>query len=137
MALATDIETALFNAVYAFIATLNPALPYEMPNRTLDPPEDGKYLVISLFKNDTDNIAWSTPSMYQGILQIMINWPVNAGSGEMTDLADLIVAYFRKGTVFRYGSAVVKIEVEPSVLSLLQDGHKAQIPVSVRYRCFG
>lgn len=138
MSVNADIETALFDAVYQMFEddTVLFDLPYSMPNRVIDPPENGRYIRVSHFRNNQQNYAWRNGTVYPGILQFILVDRVDVGTGEATELCDLIASHFPKGRQLLSGDVVVKIEVEPEVLSVLQDGHKIEIPVSIRYRCY-
>lgn len=138
MGVNADIETALFDAVYAMFnddAVLG-AIPYSMPNRVINPPESGRYIRVDLFRNNNRNYAWGNGTVYPGILQLMVVDQVDTGTGETTALCDLIVSYWPKGRELQSGGVRVQIEVEPDVLSPVQDGHKTETPVSIRYRCY-
>lgn len=137
MGIQYDIEEALSAAVIAMFSD-DPdlsAIPYALPNRVLDVTIERK-VVVSLLRNNQNNYAWDQGTEYPGILQFMLSDGPNKGTTELTGIADKIVSHFPKGRIIRYGAAVVKIEVEPEILGVVQDGHKAELPVSVRYRCF-
>lgn len=132
----TEIENAIIAAVEA-MANAAPFtnIPFEYPNRKLDPTPENYVQVVQL-RNNQRNYAWGEGTVYPGILQLNVVGAVDQGTGPLLDLCDAIVATFPKGRDMRSGGLVVKIEVEPEVLSTLQDGHKATVPVSIRYRCF-
>jgi len=138
MAVNTDVENALFEAVYSMFNDdpILGVIPYSMPNRKIDPPETARYIRVDHFRNNNQNYAWGSGTVYLGILQLTLVDQANVGTGEATELCDRIASHWPKGRELRSGAAIVKIEVEPDVLSPLQDGHKNETPVSIRYRCY-
>lgn len=136
MTINVNIETALLKAVETMSAHADfTGIQFQMPNRVLDPTPD-RYVMVTVFRNDQQNYAWSTGTVYPGILQLMVVDRIDRGSIPALEIADKIVSRFPKGRILTEGVATVKIEVEPEVLTPVQDGHKTQVPVSVRYRCF-
>lgn len=138
MAINTDIENALSDKTTLLGTLFTPPILIELPNNAITPPDHGVWLKVIHLKNTVANNGWGdTDEEHPGIWQIMVTHRPNEGSIPAMTIADVIVAHFAKGTILRSGVAIVKIEEKPSVLSLLEDGHKIELPVSIRYRCFG
>lgn len=137
MGIHIDIENALSDHTTALAVALGGSIPVQLPNNKIDPPESGVYLTVEHFKNATGNFGWENDTTeYPGIWQITIVHLPDRGAIPLMTLADAIANFFPKGSILRSGSAAVKIEEKPSVLSALTDGQKTELPVSIRYRCF-
>lgn len=135
MSIHVDIENALSDKTSAVALAL--ALQVTLPNRVGNPPESGVYLECAHFKNTTTNRGWGNDATeYPGIWQITVVHGPDIGAIPLMQIADAIADAFPKGLILRNGSAQVKIEEKPSVLSALTDGQKTELPVSIRYRCF-
>lgn len=132
----TDIVRALNNHLKTMLFA--PALPIEFPRVKFATP-DGRYLRVKHFPNQNTNlfVGSDDPTMHQGIYQVSLIETEQQGEAAAVEICAAIVAHFAKGTELRDGSAVVKIEEKPSLLSPLESGQNSEFAVSIRYRCYG
>lgn len=134
-------DEAIYKALAARTATLATALGLTVsyPNVAFDvPTDDARYLEVKHFPNGTTDFAWNnSPSVHIGIWQVALIDPKQLGSVAALAICDDIAEHFARGTWLEETGTIVKIDGKPSVMGLIQDGHKATYPVSIRYRCSG
>ena len=135
--IATDIAKALLEKVEAVCDTLGFGVPLrDMPNvgfKTPDSPTT--YIEVRLFRAEKESPLWGPGGPNDGILQISVVDYQQEGEIPPLAVCEKIAAAFPKGLALEYGSALVRILRDPSILSAIQDGQKATYPVSIRYRC--
>lgn len=134
--LPADLSKALMEKVVAVGGALGLSIAFPDVTFTVpDKPE--RYLEVTHFRNDAQSPMWDESSVYSGILQIGLVSYMQQGELPELEICGKIAKAFRKNTVLNYGEAVVRISASPSILSVLQDGHKATYPVSIPYRTSG
>lgn len=134
------IEASIQAALFARAASLVlvPAMPVSWPNLSFTPPASKKYLRVSHLPNTTDRlfVGDTDPHQHQGILQIMVCWPLNAGETAPREIAGLIANHFPAGLLLHSGGVKVKITKRANIASALITTTELQIPISVSYQAF-
>lgn len=135
-ALVSDITRALLDKAQAVCETLGYAGLIDMPDVGFKVPDQPtKYIEVRIFRNDKVSPLWGPGGANVGFLQISVVAFEQEGEIPPTVLCDQIAAAFPKGSKLEFGSALVRISRDPSILSAIQDGQKATYPVSIRYHC--
>ncbi len=129
------IELAFIERIEALALTLN--LPIAHNNATFDPPEDGRYLELRHLPNTPVNfyLGFETGG-YRGIYQVNVFVGKDDGTFIGTDYAGRVIAEFwTAGKTFVTTTDFrLKIEAQPSIGTMINNGPRSYIPVSIRYR---
>ena len=140
------IEAALFAQVAAMefdepapqIAWPNVDFPGEVDGVPL--PKPAVYLEVRHFRNSNTRlmVKGSAPHLRQGILQIRVVTPLNAGATQATVLAGQVAEQFPADLPLFESGVKVRIQTAPDVGtgSMTGDGVSWMVPVSVRYEAF-
>lgn len=130
---ATGKAARIYDALVAKVATLGGGLPVSYPEATptFAPPANGKYLAVSYFPNRPAWEGVSAGRIDQGLLQISVVWPKNAGLVAPLDIAETIIAHFALGTVMVSGTVKVKVSRQPWAAAPLSEADKVMVPVSI------
>ena len=102
-----QIESALIAAYEG--AGLGLATAYE--NRDFDPPNESAWAALYVIPNQPEVITLGNGGEddHSGILQINLNYPLNAGNGAVLAMADAIRDVFEAGVDLTYEDQVVVI----------------------------
>lgn len=130
------IRKAFEQEMNVFVAAQTPpALPLAHENQAFDPPSDGSaYLKLNLLPAQPDNTTigdghWRD----QGIFQVLLCYPQNAGTGDVDTMAKKIKEWFKRGTSLNEGGTIVRVNKTPTVAPGYPDGEKWKVPVSIPY----
>lgn len=119
------------------LAIGSPPLPIDVPEPDVvfTPPADGKYLSVTEFPNRPRWEGLSSGVLDQGLLQITVVWPKNAGLYAPKVVAGQVIAHFAKGTVMvSTGGVKVRIVNEPWTASPLTEGSELRLPVTIPWQ---
>lgn len=138
---AVGIEAQITEALLTRLAalTLSPVVPVAMPNVTFpasgsDTPDT--YLQARMLRAPTQGVGISAWNEHAGILQVDVVYKPQNGEIKPLQIADSVAAWFARGTRMSNGSVQVDVYEPPQIASVIQDGDRIRIPVSVRYRTF-
>jgi hypothetical protein len=130
---------ALQKAVIAAVAaSTRPTLPVKYVGRTFE-PSNTPWLEVIYIPNNVENEFWDTSRTYQGILRLLLHWPVDdVGAYTPVALLESIASYFTKGRKLAdAGSNVrVKINDNPNFLGPVEQPPETLYPLSIRYQFF-
>jgi uncharacterized protein DUF4128 len=131
-----NIENALFSRAAGLTALTG--LPVFWPNVGNNPPSDGRYLAVSLLPNHNDRflLAGNDPHYRQGILQVNVMMPRNAGQTPSTQIAGQVASHFPADLALFSEDVKVKLQKVPDVMSALSTDAAWMTPVSVYYEAF-
>lgn len=118
--------------------TLTPSLSIAWPNRPFTPTVGTSYLRVRHLRNDNDRLflKGSAPHHRQGILQVDVVAPLDAGAEDANAIAGAVAGHF-PADLDLYGDDVrVKIEAAPTVHGAIPADAWWETPVSIGYRCF-
>jgi hypothetical protein len=119
------------DALLARCATLSigsPALPIAYPDRPYSPPADGKYVEVALFFNRPAFEAIDAGKLDQGLLQITVVWPRNAGVIKPLEAVAEVMTHFPKALGLSNG---VKVSAEPYAASPIIEDSEVRCPVTI------
>lgn len=126
LAIRAALETAL--------SAMSPSLETAWENVEFTPTPGTAYQRATLmFARPDDTESVGGRSREQGILQIDLMYPSNAGSGDALTRAELLRSTFARGTSFTSGGTTVTISHTPAVAQGMPDGDRYQVPVSIRF----
>lgn len=130
-----NIEAALFARVASL--SLSPSLSVAWPNVPFTPPAGG-YLEVLHFPNRPTRtfLAGGDPHFRQGILQLTLVSPLNAGSATATGLAGDIAAHFPADLALYRDGLRLKVQAAPRVWPAEKTDVSWNVRVDVQYECF-
>lgn len=139
-----NIEKALLDRVVSLV--LSPVLLVAWPNRPF-PGKDSSgvaiakpltYLAVSILPNNNTRflLDGSGPSMYQGILQIVVVSPLDKGTQTPTRIAGLVAEHFPADMALFSGGTRVTLTKAPDVASPLKNDVSWDVPISIYYEAF-
>jgi hypothetical protein len=101
-------------------------------------PTGDPYLRVTLAKNTPINVSLSggREPVRQGILLVVVGWPVGPGILPATELAAKVRDAFKFNTRFNFDGGMVKICDEPTIQGDVGDGVNIEIPVVIRWMAF-
>ncbi|MFC4729093.1 phage tail terminator-like protein [Coralloluteibacterium thermophilus] len=128
------------DAIYDAFATLagefavGQGVPVSFPAVGFTPPDDGAWLELQWFPNDTQNYgrANDAPSLVQGFAQVSACTRPGAGLAPANRLADAIIDAFGKGVEF----GGVRVYRKPWARSVIIDPDRVMVPVTIMWRGF-
>jgi hypothetical protein len=107
-----------------------PSLPVAMPDVSFTPPQDGKYLSVTFRPNAPRWEGVNQGRIDQGLLQIDVVWPKDAGVLAPMRIADAVMARFPKGLRLAPG---IKITAAPYVMQPLLEGNRTICPITISW----
>lgn len=127
-----DIWNAFSLAVEAFANSQSPAVPLIAQGVGGEPPSEGLWIETKFFPNKSENygLAARGPTILKGFCQVSIGCRPGVGVMDSYEMADLVSASFKKGTVL--GPA--RVEVEPWNSSPLEEPDRVYVAITIRYR---
>lgn len=127
-------DTAIYTAFAGLAAQFAAAqgLACSFPGVGFAPPAAGEWLELQWFPNETQNygMADDGPSLLQGFGQLSACYRPGAGIVGGTELTDVIIGAFGKGTTF----AGVRVYRRPWTSSIIQDAERVMHPVTIPWR---
>lgn len=133
-------QTELVLAALGFDdTTIDWGLPFEPPAKLGNPQDDPanvpRTIEVRHFRNAASGPFWTAGTVFQGIWQISVVDYTQKGPFPPLDICRQIAASFQKDAELWYGDTRVTITAPPSILSVIEEQHRATYPVSVPYRC--
>jgi hypothetical protein len=98
---------------------------------TFVPPTDGKYLAVSYFPNRPMASGLSSGRVDQGLLQVTVVWPKNAGLIAPSNVAQAVIDHFPNGLVLQSGATRVKISGQAWQAAPIPDADRVSIPITI------
>jgi len=121
-------------AIESKLATISPAISTAYENVPFTPVTGTAYQAAYLMPATPAN-----PTMgdgyyrEQGIFQVTLMYPLQAGPKTAADRAELIRAAFKRGTTLTSGTVSVIIERTPEIGQGRVDGDRWALPVKIRW----
>jgi hypothetical protein len=135
----STIEEKIEAALFARVASLDltPALLVAWPNVPFTPPATA-YLQVLHFPNRNTRIFLngSDPHYRQGILQLTVAAPLNAGTVTATGLVGDIAEHFPADLALYSAGIKIKIQAAPRVWPADKTDAWWNVQVDVPYECF-
>lgn len=124
-----QIAEALFTRMAALVLT--PTLLVAYPETAFTPPSSGKYLQVSHFTNRPRWEALAAGKLDQGLFQVTVVWPKNAGIFGPLQVVNAVMAHFPKGLILTNGATRVKVSAEPWAASPISEDSESRTPISI------
>ena len=121
-------------AIESKLATISPAISTAYENVPFTPvtgtPYQRAYLMPATPANPTMGDGYYRE---QGIFQVTLMYPLQAGPKTAADRAELIRTAFKRGTTLTSGTVSVIIERTPEIGQGRVDGDRWALPVKIRW----
>lgn len=126
------------NSVRAALETalnaITPALATVWENTAYTPVDGTAYQRVYLMTAEPDNSTYgATYYREQGIFQITLFYPIQTGTKDAADRAELIRTKFKRGSSFTSGSVTVIIDRTPEISQGRIDENRWALPVKIRF----
>lgn len=115
------------------LSTLSPAMRTAYENTTFTPPTGGFQAVAMLPARPANPTMGPAHRRENGVFQVSVNYPANAGSKEATERALLIQAHFPRGLTLTESGVTVVIDRTPSISPARMPEGRYELSVSVFY----
>lgn len=115
------------------LATLLPALPTAWENTDLSPTVSAPYQAVTLLPAQPSNPVYGPGYVEQGLLQVTLCYPINAGSGAAAARAESIRALFPRGLALPKGGVTTQVSDTPEIMQGAIVENVYQLPVRVRW----
>ena len=126
VAIRAALETALL--------AMTPSIPTALENAAFSPPAASlPYQRAYLMPARPDNREYGALHREQGLFQVTLCYPLQAGPGAAAARAELIRATFYRGATFVNSGVTVVITETPEVLQGTPDGGSWAVPVRVPF----
>jgi len=124
------VRTALEIALH----TMTPALATAWENQDFAPTAGTPYQAAHLLPAAPDNSTMGDGHYRErGLMQVSLNYPVDAGSAPAMTRAELIRATFFRGASFTSGGVTTRIPTTPEIGRAVVVDDRWVLPVSIRY----
>lgn len=138
----TKIASALFSKTETIlaglgfgVATIDWGLPFTPPaNLGGDTGQTPRTIEVRHFRNATTGPFWAGGTTFQGIWQISVIDYTQKGEIAALAVCTQIADAFAKDSEIWHDGITVKFPAPPSILSVIEEQHRALYPVSIAYR---
>lgn len=124
-----SIRAALETALNA----MSPALAPAWENVAYTPTPGTAYQAVSMLWARPVNNEISANYRQDGIMQVTLRYPANAGSGAAAARAELLSTTFKRGVSLVSGLITVLITDQAEVMPGFTDGDRWAVPVRIRF----
>lgn len=130
-----EILLALQAATLAAVAAsiVGPDFPIKFIGRTLEVPNDQRWLEEVFLPNNRTGDFWGDEKNYQGLYRLILHWPNDdAGAATPFQVLASICSPFVKSVALQN----VRISVNPDAGGSFEQGKETLYPATLTYRCF-
>jgi hypothetical protein len=121
-------------ALESRLAALTPALPTAWDNTSYTPSLSTAFQRPALLRGAPENPALGSAFYREvGVFQVMLCYPLNGGSATADTRAQLIRAWFPRGSSLTANGTTVTIQSTPTIGPGMSDGSFWCVPVSIPY----
>ena len=124
---------AVRTALEVALAAMSPALATAWENVPYEPVSGTPYQRVFLLPAAPDNPEMGRLAREQGIFQISLAYPLNAGPGAALARAELIRDTFYRGATFTASGVTTTIERTPEISPGRIEEDRYVVPVRVRF----
>jgi hypothetical protein len=68
-----------------------------------------------------------------GFYQVVLSYPKGEGAGRISDMAELVQDYFKRGTTLVEGSDKIIVDRTPQISPIYINDNRAEITIRIRY----
>ena len=128
-------QVSIRAALETALAAMTPAITTSWENVSFVPPASSvpyqaAYLLFATPDNPTFGNKYHREN---GIFQVSLNYPLQAGDSAARTRAELIRTTFYRGASFASGGVTVTIEKTPEITSGTPDGDRWMVAVKIRF----
>jgi hypothetical protein len=121
-------------ALETALAAITPALATSWENVAFSPPASSvPYQRAFLMFAEPDNSEFGSAHREQGVFQVSLMYPLQAGDGAVRARAELIRRTFYRGSSFTNGGVTVSVTHTPEIGAGTVDGDRWFVPVKSRF----
>lgn len=127
-------QAAIRAALETALNAMSPALSTAWENMAFTPPAPSTpYQRAFVMFAEPDNAEYGASHREQGVFQVSLMCPIQAGDAAARARSALILAAFRRGTSFTSGSVTVTITRTPYAGAGAIDGDRWHVPVKIQF----
>lgn len=124
-------------ALETALAAMSPALATAWENVPFTPPAAAvPYQAAYLIPAAPDNAEFGSAHFEQGIFQVSLFYPLQAGSNAAAARAEMLRALFKRGASFTSSGVTVTVDRTPEVSQGTVDGDRWFLPVKIRVSAY-
>lgn len=113
---------------------MSPALDTSWENNTFTPPASTvAYQKAKLMPARPDNLEYGSGYFEQGIFQVTLMFPLQAGTSAAATRAELLRTTFKRGNSFVDSGVTTNITRTPEIDAGIVDGDRFAMPVRIRF----
>ncbi len=117
--------------------SLTPSISTAWENVAFTPVNNVPYQQVNLMIADNKDVTVSDSSyVTNGLLQVLLVFPIGSGTKSAATRADLILSTFKRGLELTAGSIKVRIHKTPVIAPAIIDGAFYKLPVSIYFNTF-
>lgn len=134
-----DYERYVLEALQKAVIAANASVSVKYVGRTMATPSNGKWLEVVYIPNNLGREFWSEGKTYQGIMRLILHWPMNdEGPYSALDVLKAVADKFPLGSNFNDtgNNVIVRIVDHPNVSNVLEEPPNLLIPLTIKYACF-
>jgi hypothetical protein len=126
-----EIYESLIELLQAFVLDRSPELPVAYPGVTFTPPDNGQWLEVRMFPNETQNYGLANTGVFihRGFMQVTVCERPGGGITAGLALAGEVVDAFDKGTE----ASPALVTRRPWISSVLSQPDRTMYPVTIPY----
>lgn len=118
------------------IASMAPAIDTVYENTSYTPTNGKPYQKVFLLMNQPSNPTFGDSlKRYTGVLKVILCYPTNDGTANVTARAELIEALFKRGASITKDGVTVTSSHTPNIGNLQQAVDHIEMPVTVYFWC--
>jgi hypothetical protein len=126
-------RVAIRGALETALNAMSPALSAAFENVAFTPTPGTPYQAVHVMFARPVNNEFSANYRQDGILQVTLRYPANAGPGAAAARAELIASTFKRGNSFTSGGVTVLITDQAEVMPGFNDADRWAVPLRVRF----
>jgi hypothetical protein len=117
------------------LAALSPNISTAYENAAFTPDNGTAYQQLNLLPGQPDNSTLGSGHYIEvGLFQITLCYPNNSGPKDAYTQAELIKAWFKRGTSMVDGGVTVNVIRTPAIAPPMQDTDRYKLPISIYYQ---
>ena len=123
------------NALETAIKAVATTFPTGWENVAFVPPSDGSaFQIVNFLPASPFNPTMGTGFHRDvGIMQVMLSYPIDGGSGKAYTKAEVIKAAFKRGSSFASGGITVKISATPTIAPGSVQANRFLLPIRINF----
>lgn len=117
------------------LAALSPVVSIAYENVDFSPVTGTPYQEVTLLPAQPDNSSAGQHHYIEtGLLQVMLCYPLNGGSGNALARAELTRDHFKRGTTIIEDGIKIIINRTPQISPAMNENQRYKVPISIYYQ---